>query len=168
MEENEEKEDLRKESFGRFGKAGHQLLIKKALLKLIERYDGQYGTIRIDRESIEMRAGMGSYSGISHFSSDGIKFIPDIMMEFYGEPDKYGEKKFQKKIIVECETTDKHLLKNKKKLVAYELLRLTQKDGIKLMIYLAMPKEFKGTIEKPESFNDIWFFDLNTPITGVS
>lgn len=90
------------------------------------------------------------------------EFHPDIVVNIAAGKNN----KADKTIIVECETTPNGMLKDDTRMTAYKLLRLQNLDTNKLMMYLAMPSEFKGKIEKPDFFNDLWFIDLKPE--GVS
>ncbi len=62
--------------------------------------------------------------------------------------------------MVECETRHDGLLRDDMRLVAYDMLRIANPDRDKLKLYVAFPEELRGEVEKPECFNDVWFFDV--------
>lgn len=144
---------------GKFGKDKHFALVKKALLHVIDRYWESFGTIRVENETIAMHARFaGTYFG---GWAGEYNLHPDIAITLQNNENRIVEtEKSEKLIVVECETTANGLLKDELRLTAYKLLRLRTPDKTKLMMYLALPSELKDKIEKPECFNDIWFFDV--------
>lgn len=148
---------------GKFGKEKHFRLVKKSLLYLIDRYWDKFGVIRVENATISVSADISS--DITSFHSmrgyegeytGAYTLHPDISLTLAGTRDDSPKKL----IIVECETSPAGMLKDRTRMTAYHLIRLKQEDRTRLHMYLAMPKEFKGKVKKPEDFNDLWFFDM--------
>lgn len=147
------------EQHGKFGKDRHFGLVKKALLHVIDKYWETFGTIQVENKTIWMHASLsGMISTMSRLDGD-YKLHPDISVVIQQKhPDE--SIKYEKTIIVECETSPNGLLKDEMRLTAYKLMRLGTHDRNKLMMYIALPSELKDKITKPECFNDFWFFDV--------
>jgi len=142
---------------GKFGKIKHFLLVKKALLQVIDRYYEKYAVIMVENQKVSMNASLHFYS---HFTSPrgSYELHPDITLAIRDKDDDDDNR--IRMIVVECETSSTGLLTNEMRMTAYRLLRLGTPDRSKLMMYIAFPSELKGKIKKPEAFNDLWFFDL--------
>lgn len=153
---------------GKYGKEEHFALTKKALIHVIDRYWETFGVIQVENASINMHASLTSRTDLDlNWRDSGTYTLhPDILVSIKESEPPTGralpDAKNSKVIIVECETSPHGLLKDEMRLTAYKLLRLRNPDKNNLMIYIALPSELKGKIEKPESFNDLWFFDLDT------
>lgn len=153
MKEEEDKQ------FGKYGKKGHLKLIKATLLHIIEKYYETFGVIKVENTKITMGATIGDYF---HTYGEGTYSLhPDIALTT-NLVNGMGTENPKKIIVVECETTPYGLLKDEMRLTAYKLLRLDKRDTKKYMLYISMPIEFKGKVEKPDFFNDIWFFDIDS------
>ena len=148
-------------SRGKFGKDKHFELTKKALIHVIDKYWETFGIIQVENATITMDAHLSSGLMFT-LGADAVRgqydLHPDITVSI---KEKYPDSRtVDKIIIVECETSPRGLLEDEMRLTAYKLLRLRIQDKNKLMMYIALPSEFKGKAEKPESFNDLWFFDV--------
>lgn len=153
---------------GRFGKDRHFELVKKALIHIIDRYWETFGVIQVENASIDMHASLTSRTDLDLTWHDAGHYTlhPDILVSIKQSEPPTGralpDAKNSKVILVECETSQNGLLKDELRLTAYKLLRLRQPDKNKMMMYIALPSELKGKIEKPECFNDLLFFGLQT------
>ncbi len=148
------------EQHGKFGKGRHFELVKKALLYVIDKYWETFGTIQVENKTIWMHASLSGMSSTMSRLDGDYKLHPDISVVIQQKhPDE--SIKFEKTIIVECETTLNGLLKDEMRLTAYKLMRLGTQDRNKLMMYVALPSELKGKVDKPEIFNDLLFFDVS-------
>jgi len=152
---------------GKFGTNRHFELVKKALVYAIDRYWETFGTIIVESAKISMHACVhASHIGLHDFSNPidagHYDLHPDIVIQLR-ESEKSANSGVdcgKKAIIIECETTDNNLLKDELRLTAYKLLRMRTPDRSKLMMYIALPLEFEGRVEKPECFNDLLFFNM--------
>lgn len=146
-------------SRGKFGSDRHFRLTKKALLHVIDKYWETFGVIQVENKTIWLNASLSGVSSTMGRLDGNYKLHPDISVVIQQKhPDE--SIKSEKTIIVECETTLNGLLKDEMRLTAYKLMRLGTQDRNKLMMYVALPSELKGKVDKPEIFNDLWFFDV--------
>lgn len=146
------------DAYGSFGGTKHYGLIKAATLRVIDRYYEKYSRVVIENTelSLEARNQVEFGSSMPHFSHTK-EINPDVSMAT--EPGKSDERQ-KKLIIVECETRADGLLVDQHRLTAYDLLRLGRQDRSTLMLYIAFPESLRGEVEKPDAFNDLWFFDV--------
>jgi len=166
--QDESPEDEEKQ-YGKYGKAGHFNLVKRSLIHAVNRYWERAHLIQVEKETIQLGARMRVRSGIYDDYSKGVYEVhPDLCLIVLGAKDEekrgYGNSEMSSIIIVECETTATNMLKNEMRLLAYQMLRLRYPDRGKIKMYIALPLELKGKVKKPEAFNDLWFFDMNSPV----
>lgn len=154
MDEEEEE----REGHGKYGTEKHRELIKEAMHFITDRYFNRYGPFKLEVENNTISAS-ASMSGHRYgYSRDtDYELNPDILCQILEA--EGGD--IKKELVVECETSKYNMLSNEMRMTAYKLLRLKHSDKSKFMMYIVFPEELKGKVEKPECFNDLWFFDVS-------